>query len=415
MLSITGIGGFSEIGKMGIIVETESGRYVWDYGLDVQTMEGPLPIREHLDGAFLSHAHLDHSGLLPLLYKEGFSGNTFLTQMTFELSTLLLRDSIKVRHRRGLEPVFLEPDLENMLHMSRKLAYHKPVSIQGGTAQFSDAGHIPGSSSILLDSGGKRVLFTGDIKFSPTDLLGGAKPPKTDVDVVITEATYWHSDHPSRAEVSEEMREYVRRTVAAGGHVIIPCFAVGRTQEMMMVLDKLDIPVTVDGMGGAATRVILGQPDAVRDPHRLKKAFSRARVVRDPKQRHEALREPGAIITTSGMLQGGPAHFYMKQLHKKENCGVVLNGFQVPGTPGNILLETGRYVHEGLDVKPKMDVQYMDFSAHCDRTELLRCFSELKPKKIIVAHCANAEAFAGELREHGFNAISPKNGERIAV
>ncbi|MBU0952849.1 MAG: MBL fold metallo-hydrolase [Nanoarchaeota archaeon] len=414
MVSITALGGFSEIGKMGILLDTDKARFVFDYGLDVKTMEGPLPVGD-IDGIMLSHAHLDHCGMIPLLYHRGFRGKTFLTPATGDLAELLLIDSLKVQDRRGLTPQFLRHDIDQLLHSYTQLHYEKSMNVPHGKLTLFDAGHIPGSSATLLETEDRRIMYTGDIKFSETGLLAGAAIPKTDLDILITEATYSYKNHPPREQLGNELREYVTDIIAKGGIALIPCFAVGRTQELLLQLDRLQIPVTIDGMGITASRIIMDHPEAIKDRKHLRKAFSRARIIEEPRQRRHALREPGVILSTSGMMQGGPSHYYMKHLHKHEKNAVILNGFQVEATPGHVLLETGRYVNEGIDVKPKCDVQFMDFSAHCDRAELLAFFERMRPKKIIVGHSANAEGFAAELQKDGYNATSLKDGSTITV
>ncbi|MBW1839957.1 MAG: MBL fold metallo-hydrolase [Deltaproteobacteria bacterium] len=296
-----------------------------------------------------------------------------------------------------------------------ELEYQKPVKFKESSISLYDAGHIPGASSPLLDTGKKRILFTGDLKFSDSKLVKGAKLPPKDVDVLICESTYSYKDHPPREKLYDNLREMVQETIYAGGIALIPSFAVGRTQEMMMILHDLGFPMYVDGMGIEATEIMLNNKEFLNSPQELQKAFSKARKVNKGRDRQNAIAKPSIIITTAGMMNGGPVSYYMKRLYNRENCSLILTGFQVPGTVGNKLVETGRYVNEGLDVKPKMRMKQFDFSAHTDRTHILDYIKKSNPGRVIFVHGDEPDKLVEEVKKLGIECTAPNNGDKIKV
>jgi putative mRNA 3-end processing factor len=415
MTEITFLGGADEVGRMGVIIDSGRERFLLDYGVNVENMDVPLQPKMPITALLLSHAHLDHSGNIPALYKGGWNGSVYATPTTFELCSLLLRDSLKVQKKKGLIPKYLMHDLAKMERMKKSVAFRKVINFKSASVKFYDAGHVPGSASILLETNGKRILYTGDIKFVSTELLKAADTGFDDIDIVICESTYSYKNHPDRKRLTDSLREKIQHTIYNNGIAVLPCFAVGRTQEMLSVVSNLGFPIFLDGMGIEATRRVLSHPESVRDYKKLRKAFKKARKIRRGAQRKNVIANPCIIITTAGMLSGGPVGFYIKKLHERGNCLLALSGFQVPGTVGRRLLDTGRYVHEGLDVKPKMKVEFMDLSAHCGRDGIINFLKKASPEKTFLVHGERTEEFAGELKGMGFDAHAPKNGEKIRV
>lgn len=415
MVDIKFLGGAREVGRLSIQIDTKTGKFLFDHGIDVQEMKIPMKPNKNPDAVFLSHAHLDHCGFLPNLYKSGYSGSVYSTPTSLELCSLLLRDSLKVQERRRIKPHFLSHDIKRFEHLAKGLNYRKRIEIKDSVIELYDAGHVPGSASILLESQNKRILYTGDIKFTDTRLLRGADTSYKDLDVAICESTYFYKNHPNRNALADKLREIAQYTIYNNGILLLPCFAVGRTQEMLLITQDLGFPVYIDGMGIDATKRILLHHGSVKDEKKLKKAFSRAHKVKRGSERAEIVKKPCIIITTSGMLNGGPISYYIKKLHKREDCSLVMSGFQVEGTVGRVLLDTGRYINEGLNVKPKMPIQFMNLSAHCDRDHIIQFLEKTNPKKVLLIHSDHAEDFAKELKAKGFDAYAPKNGESIKV
>jgi putative mRNA 3-end processing factor len=400
---------------MGMLVDTGAEKFLWEYGINVENWGKPIEPEMNFDGVFVSHAHLDHSGLLPQLYGLGYEGRLYCDPATLDLLSILLRDSLKLQKRKCET---LDYRMEDIKSLERNAAFLKTGESQEfalSTVSFHSAGHIPGSVTTLLESRGKRILFTGDVKFLDTQLMKGADSHFKDIDVVISEATYSYTNHPERRGIEDSLKRLVQETVYGGGVCLIPSFAVGRTQELLLVLSNLGIPIYIDGMGVRATEAILRHPKSVKDYKRLSAAFSHAHKVTRASERERIIEKPCAIITTAGMLSGGPVISYISKLYDRPDCSLVLTGYQVPGTAGRNLMDTGKFVSGELDIKPRMRMEFLDFSAHTDHDHLLEFYNKVRPKKIILVHGEKTEEFAEELKAKGFDAHAPKNGETVRV
>jgi putative mRNA 3-end processing factor len=415
MVEIKFLGACREVGRSGFQVTIGKDRFLLDYGYEVQHGTVPIEPEMPLSGVFVSHAHIDHSGMIPNLYRKGYEGHVYTTEATSAIMEILLRDSIKVQKKRGEQTHFLPKDIEKTMLMNKTLDYGKPVSFRDSKATLLDAGHIPGASGVLIEGSGKKILYTGDIKFEGTRLVGGARLDVKGLDALLIESTYSYKDHPDREELVDKLREICQETIYNNGFVVIPSFAVGRTQELLVMLYDLGFPIHLDGMGIEVGEVMLQNRKFLKDPKGLQKAFSRAHKVHGFKDRKNVLDKPGIIICTAGMMNGGPIHYYMQKLHDRENCTLCLTGFQVPGTVGRALMDTGRYVNEGVDVAPKMRMEFMDFSAHTDRDHIIGFIKRNRPKKVFLIHGDRTEEFADEIRKMGFDAEAPKNGDTATI
>ncbi|MCK4497416.1 MAG: MBL fold metallo-hydrolase [Candidatus Aenigmarchaeota archaeon] len=415
MIELTLLGGGNEVGRSAILLEANKERFLFDYGIDVQTGGPPIRPEFPLTAMFISHAHIDHSGMLPELYKRGWKGNIYGTAATQGLCKLLLEDSVKVQKKKGQIPHYQPDHIKIMNSFWKNLDYNKTVRFRNSSVRFLDAGHIPGSASPLLEAGGKRILYTGDLKFSDTRLIKGTKIWKEDIDILIMESTYHYKNHPDRKSLEDDLKELIQNTVYNNGIVLLPSFAVGRTQELLSIVHDLGFPVFLDGMGIEAAEIILNYPKFLRDPKKLRKAFGKARKIMKSRDRKEVLNNPCIVISTAGMLSGGPIGYYIKRLYQREDCAMVLTGYQVEGTVGRRVMDTGRYVNEGLDVKLSMPFHFKDFSAHCGRDGLINLVKKTNPEKVFVVHGDGTPEFAEELRGMGFDAYAPANGEKIRI
>ncbi|MFH1445624.1 MAG: MBL fold metallo-hydrolase [Nanoarchaeota archaeon] len=414
-VTFTALGGCQEVGKNAFLFESDKGKYLMDYGLQVQDSLIPMKPPDGLDGVFLSHSHLDHCGAIPVLYKQGYKGKVYLTAPTLSLTEMLLKDSIKVQERRGQIPHFLMPDAKRFMKNHYRANYKQSIKLNGARAEFHDAGHIPGSSLTLLETGGKRILYTGDIKFEDTVLMSGADTKIKNVDVLVSETTYCYKNHPKRSELAEELKEKIQEILYNNSIAVLPSFAVGRTQELLLLVYKLGFPVYMDGMGIEATQRILLHPRSIKNPQELRKAFSRAHKIKHSRQRQSAIKNPSIVITTAGMLQGGPVNYYIENLYKRPGCSLILTGYQVEGTVGRTLMDTGRYINEGIDEKLKMKLEFMDFSGHAGKNELIKFYEKINPKKIILVHGEHSDEFVNQVKGKGFDVIAPKNGQKIKL
>ena len=411
-------GGASEFGPNSMELRSGGKSWLFEYGMIVEDMSTPRhkgwDFVKNLESVFITHAHIDHMGALPMLAKHGYRNPVYGTPATLDLMSMMLWDSLKVQKNNGMQPLFLSDDIGNIEDQSRPMVIGQPVG-NGLTATAYGAGHIPGSSMLLIEVGGKRILFTGDVKFEETQLMPAAHADLKNIDVVICESTYWNANHPPRKELGDRLREVAKEVVLGGGMLLLPSFAVGRSQELLLTLSDLGLPIWMDGMSVEATRRALLHPEGVKDYGKLAKAFAKAYKMKKGADRRLALKEPGIVIATAGMLSGGPMDFYIRKLHKQENCRLILNGFQVPGTPGQVLRDTGVYSHEGFQVKPKFPIQFMDFSAHCGRDGMLDFLGKVNPAKVMPMHSSGAPDFAKDLQSMGFESCAPKVGEPVSV
>ncbi|MDF2954736.1 MAG: RNA processing exonuclease [Candidatus Alkanophagales archaeon MCA70_species_2] len=365
----------------------------------------------------VSHAHLDHSGVVPNLMRS--SPSVYMTPVTRELLYILCKDTLKLGKEQGI-CVFDKRDLNDLMNYAFMMPYRERFWSSGYEFELYDAGHIPGSASVHVRSerDDLNLFYTGDIKLEDTRLLKGAdiNPPETDV--LIIESTYFGEKHPDRRELEERFVASVEETLDAGGNAIVPCFAVGRTQEMVMILHAHGITPYVDGMGLSVLRKIKKHLSFMRDGEALVEAFKDARFV-TPKSRKKVLSEPSVVVTTAGMLNGGPALYYLERIKDDPRSKILLTGYQIEGTNGRRLLEEGVIELNGGTVKVKAQVEQYDFSAHADDSDLkmlIERFCERGVEYVFTVHGENAAAFAAWIRENfDCQSFAPNLGESFVI
>ena len=416
-MKINCLGGFRQVGKTAVMLESEAKRtnIVLDYGMEVETGKMPLPVNK-VDAIVLGHAHLDHSGFVPAIYKR-LRPTIYSTAPTFDMAHLLLKDSLKIAKIKNFAKQYALSDIDKMKEHEMRITYGQRVDERNFSLDIFDAGHIPGSTAPLLEIENKRFLYACDFNTDQTRLLNGERIDVRDVDVLMMESTYADKEHPSREETEKKFYEAVSDTISNGGVAVMPCFAVGRAAEILMTLNSFnpDFPIFLDGMAKTATEIALKYPELLRDPKALKNAFSRTKEIFDDKDRKKIAKNPCAIITSSGMLEGGPSVRYLKYLYDDPNSSVIFTGYLMEKTAGRILFETGRFVTEGFDQKIKMNVHKFDFSAHAGRTGLLNFVKRINPQKILCLHGDKCEWFANDLKEQGFDAVAPDNGDTVDI
>ncbi len=416
MVQISFHGAMASVGCSSVIVDTGVEKIVLDFGTKIQEVPPifPIPVNTKVDAIIPTHAHLDHSGAVPVFNAQKNGCRVFAPNVTKQLSELLWLDSIKISREEGVTLPFTAKDVSETLSRFVNTSFRKPFKIKKTNATLFNAGHIPGSSMPYIDSD-KKILYTGDYKIAETRLMQGADIDLPDVDVLITESTYCDREHPDRKGQEKELIKIVRSTIANDGVALISGFAVGRIDELLLVLDAygIDFPVYIDGMAKKAMTIINQNRNFIKESKSLDKALAQVEYIKDQKMRKKVIKNPCAILTTSGMLSGGPVMWYMSQLHDKRNSSLTLTGFQVEGTPGKTLLETGRYINEEIDVEVKMPVRKLDFSSHLGRTDLFQFINKLNPEKVFCVHGEHTENFAQELKEKGYDAIAPLANDRI--
>ena len=419
MVSLTFLGGTHEVGRSAILLESSQTKVLLDYGVMLNDEPGfPAHVRaSELDGIIVTHAHLDHSGAVPLFYLTERIP-VFATPITFDLVEVLIEDFIKLSSY-FLPYEFLE--LQNMMRNRVELRYGEKARIGDIRFKLVNAGHIPGSGLVVLEADGQRILYTGDLNTRDTHLVRGARVPGEEFDAVIIESTYADEDHPERSEVEKEFTGRVRGVVSNGGVALIPAFAVGRSQEVLMILrsNGYNGSVVMDGMARKVNEIMLNNPQFLRRAKSFGKFIDSAKIVRGWRDRRRAPRRPGAIIAPSGMLEGGTAIYYMEQVALDEKNAVFLVSYQIPGTGGDKLLETGRFVIRGRDQEVKAQVARYDFSSHAGKTELREFLRGLKGEpKVYVLHGAegNCKLLADWVAEElGLEAVAPDSGDTFKV
>jgi putative mRNA 3-end processing factor len=413
------LGGTREVGRIAIAVKTEKTQVLLDYGAMLDREPGfPMHIPpKDVDAIILSHSHLDHSGAIPIFYIEG-KKPLYTNRLTTELNQLLISDFI---HLSSYYLPFEYLELETMTNNSKHLEFDQPQKVGDITFTFKNAGHIPGSVQPLIETQGKRILFTGDFNLTDTRLLEGAKMNYGDLDAVIIESTYATEEHTERIKLEKDFVDACTDIAERGGIVLVPAFGVGRSQELACVLaaHHFEYTVSIDGMARAVSRVIMNYPQFLKDPRQFVDAMHSTEWVDGWRDRRKTARQPGVIISPAGMLKGGPAMFYIGKIGKKSNNAVYLVSYQIPGTPGKELLEKGICNIDGRMCKIKARVRHFDFSSHCGASELKESIKRLGGNpKVYVVHGAerNCEYFAKWAKdEMGLEATAPKVGDTFKV
>jgi putative mRNA 3-end processing factor len=422
-MKLSFLGAMNFVGSSGILVETGSERFVLDYGTDLQDTPPSFPakVKGKVDAVFLSHAHLDHSGGLPIMVKKNRCP-VFAGAPGKGMVRMLLNDSLKIARNEGIDLPFRRHDVETTVKSFKHIKYRKTINV--GKSMFTgyNAGHIPGSMMSFIETpkGGKHwtLLYTGDFNTKDTRLVKGADTDLPDIDVLVTESTYADREHPDRKRQEKLLIKTVQSTLANDGIALLSSFAIGRTQEVLLILADygIDYPLYMDGMAKKATTIINGCPKSIKDETSLDKALRKVKYITNRNQRKKAIKNPCVIMTTSGMLNGGPVVSYIKNLHEDRRNSLVLTGYQVEDTPGRILMETGRFFYESNDMKKhelkiKMGVTRLDFSSHTGRKDLFSFIKNANPKKVFCVHGDNIPKFAQELRDRGFDTVAPVPGK----
>lgn len=421
MIKITFKGASQEVGRSAFLVDSGD-KILLDYGVKLTPsgVEYPLPVKVNLDAAIISHAHLDHSGNLPHLFQET-NCLVYMTRPTLEIAKVLWFDTLKIAGLEGMDAKFTKEEISKTEKFTFPVSYGKHMDITDHSSMVMyDAGHIVGSAITELRLRDKTLVYSGDYRYAETRLHAPAQFEKIkSCDYFITESTYGTKEHPDRKETEKKFIESVKETLAKGGHVLLPSFAVGRSQELIDVLAeyKVDAPIYFDGMGQAVARIYLSNPSFLRNPRFLAKAIQKVIWVKNIKMRKKALKEPSIVVCTSGMMQGGSVYAYLPEVYNNKNSKIVLTGYQVIDTPGRILLETGKINLEGINVNVKATVEHYDFSAHAGRSELLKAINKLSPEKVICVHGDKdiTMKFAKDLKEEGFTPVVPEIGKVVEL
>jgi putative mRNA 3-end processing factor len=415
-------GAGKEVGRSCIILDN---KFLIDAGIKIGDHNNQYP--EHFDpqqieATFISHAHLDHSGALPKLNHDGLTCPIFMTEMTALTTKVLLEDSHHIEMMHHSHPGYGKKHIFNVLQHVINVPYNKPRKInQALKATFFDAGHIPGSASILLEYKSKRILYTGDINHLTTHLLNGANYEKKigKIDVMITESTYGDRSHPDRQQTEQEFVELIEETLEHGS-VLIPAFAVGRAQELVLLLaqqPQITCPIYLDGMSRKILDLYAQHPKFVKDHAALVKAMKRIISIHGKSQRKRVLRKNAIIITTSGMVSGGPVMTYLKMMFNNPDNAILLTGFQGEGTNGRLLLEEKTVYVDGKRLHWRGRIDRFDFSAHAGQEELIAAIEQVRPTNLIIQHGdpIAIEVLGNKVKRFVKKTYKPEVGQRVTI
>ncbi len=413
---VTSLGGCKEVGRSCFLLSTPESKIMIDCGVNVGSDDNMTPYLylpevqplNQIDAVVITHAHLDHQGLVPLLYKYGYEGPIYCTSPTRDITTLLQLDFIDVAAKEGKKPPYESTNVRDALKHTIALDFEEVTDIAPDVKlTFHNAGHIIGSaiSHFHIGDGLHNVVVTGDYKYGPTRLFDPAVNKFPRVETVITESTYGASSavQPSLKEAEKNLQQIIKSTIDNKGIVLIPAFAVGRSQEVMIVLEDAirrgiidDIPVYLDGMIWEATAIHATYPEYLNNNLRklifqkgqnpfLAECFKpvdsnelRKKIIEDP--------HPCVILSTSGMMNAGPVMEYFKAFAPDPNNTLVFVGYQADGTLGRRIQKGWKEIpvssKNGTEVvKMNMGVEVVDgFSGHSDRKQLMEYFKKMKPQ-----------------------------------
>lgn len=445
---LTALGGFREVGRSALLLQTPESKVLLDCGMKPGTDEFPyLTVPEFsiqsLNAIVASHAHLDHIGMIPYLYEYGYDGPLYCTAPTRDLMVLLCLDYIELAQREGKNAPYTSKGIREAVKHSICLEYGEVSDITPDMRlTLLNAGHILGSSivHIHIGEGMHNVLYTGDFKFDRTAMFEPTSQDFQRVETIITESTYGSKEDvmPTRKEAEENLIEICTKTIERNGKVLIPAFAVGRGQDVMVILAENDFqyPVYLDGMLWDALAIHTAYPEYLNREiqrmifHRGFNPFTAPifKRVGSPDERKDVLesKEPCVIISTSGMLTGGPVIEYLKGLAEDKKNTLMFVGYQSEGTFGRRIQKGWREIpmrvngkNMALPINCEVTTVH-GLSGHSDRKQIINYISRLKqsPERIICNHGDNMKCVELARTLHRifkFETIAPKLLETIRL
>ena len=451
------LGGFREVGRSAVLVQSNESNILLDCGVNVAA-EGKdaYPYLDalgfdlkQLDAVVISHAHLDHSGFLPYLYRFGYEGPTYTTAPTRDLMTLLQIDFVDIAQREGKNMPYTKEDIKNVIKNTITLPWGDVTDITPDTRlTLNNSGHILGSSvtHLHVGEGMHNIVYTGDFKFGPTSLLERSHTEFTRCETMIMESTYGSSQdlQPNRRDCELMVIDMIRRTMENKGKVLIPVLGVGRAQELLIILDDLaksgqvkDMKVYIDGMIWDATAIHTAYPEFLsrrvrnlifREDYNpfLSEIFVK---VNNGEERRKIIEsaEPCVILATSGMLTGGPSVEYLRGICGEKRNTIIFVSYQAEGTLGKRIQKgwttaTMSNSHGKLEeVNIALNVFTVEgFSGHSDRRQLIAYVMNSKPipERVIIGHGEESKSLdlANALKRVGkINTVVPRNLDAIRL
>ncbi|MEO9319257.1 MAG: beta-CASP ribonuclease aCPSF1 [Nitrososphaera sp.] len=417
------LGGVKQVGRSCFVVVTPESKVMLDCGINPGEMSGLNAYPridwldfdlDDLDAIVIGHAHIDHQGFLPALFKYGYRGPVYCTEPTLPLMTLLQMDSVKIANSNGTYLPYESRDVSEVIKHCITVPYGKPTDISPDiTITLSNAGHIMGSATVHLNiSGAHNILYSGDYKFAKTQLLDSAVSTYPRVETLITESTYGNSGDvmPEQSQVYRNFSDSINNTLKEGGKVLIPVPAVGRAQEIMLVMAKemkegrlIESPIYIEGMISEASAIHMSYAHYLGAD--VRKSVAQGinpfqseyfTVVNGYGKRDDVLNDenPSIVMATSGMLEGGPSVEYFKEMAQSPKNKIMFVSYQINGTLGRRVLDGAMSEVSMMDKTGKLKVvpvrcqtQKIDgFSGHSDFNQILGFVQRIKPKRVLVNH-----------------------------
>ncbi|HJO01737.1 MAG: beta-CASP ribonuclease aCPSF1 [Candidatus Woesearchaeota archaeon] len=456
-IRISYLGGARQVGRSCLFLQTPESRVLLDCGVDVASEQHPYPHLEapefninDLDAVIVTHAHVDHSGFIPYLFKYGYRGPVYCTEPTRDIMSLMLLDYVKIQRSENKDPIFTTEEIKEMVKHTITLEYNEVTDITPDVRiTLYNAGHILGSAMVHLHVGNglHNILYTGDQKYGRTMLLDPAITMFPRLETLLLESTYGGRDNNGQErQMSDiELKKIVQATIKRGGKVLIPTLGVGRSQEIMVVIENMvrtgmldKIPVYIDGLVWDVTAIHTAYPEYLNNSIRklifhkdqnpfLSDIFKR---VGSQEERRQVIEETGpcVILATSGMLQGGPSVEYLRHLADNKKNSMIFVNYQGEGSLGRRVQRGEKeYTANGGNgkknevVQIKLEVHTVEgFSGHSDRTQLMNFVGkcEPRPKKIIVNHGESSKCLdlASSLHKNfRLETTAPRNLESVRI
>jgi Cft2 family RNA processing exonuclease len=442
------VGGASGVGASCLAIRLADQWILVDAGVRVGGATDPLPDLSLLEGKdiraiFVTHAHADHIGALPLVHRAFPTVPIFASRATGLLMEVMLADAVKIMTRRAAEemeiPLYPSELVESMLTRFRPLPLGEPFTLPvlpDVTLHASRAGHIAGAVSLGFVAPDGSLAVSGDISITPQRTVPGAIPPPLEhCDLLVLESTYGARLHPNRQGEEQRLAQAVAEGLERGGHVLIPCFGLGRGQEILLLLQAAQekgqiphFPIYVDGLVRRICSTYLLMPEALtpRLQRQIRKGYlpfsgQNSNFVRDERDRERILAGPPAcILSSSGMLTGGPSAKYASTLAGDPNASILITGYQDEESPGKKLLDlaeqkSSQIELNGQQMEVRCHVTRYSLSAHADGNELVNYAAQLSPHKIALVHGDDDARRALQTLIQGTQVVLPMNGTTLTL
>ncbi len=436
-MKVTFYGGAQEVGRSCVMVSTDRTRILLDAGVKLGEVEERPLIKDEtiktLDGVFISHSHLDHIGYLPHIFSRGFRGFTYAIKPTMEITNVQISDYMRLS-----QPKEVTKEGLTRLQKSYKICeFNQDIKIKDLTIRFLRSGHIVGSSMISVSDGKSTLLYSGDINLAKTRLLEIADTRNLNAKTLIVESTYGAEKDvfPNENDITQKMLKSIKDTLIVGGKVIIPSFSVGRAQEVLLMLDDYinsgiipKVPVYVDGMINKVMRIYRHNVIYCKKELQMRilmsdyDPFKSSNFVpiesKAQRTKVAASDEACIIVTTSGMLTGGPVLYYLQRLGHNSTNKMIFVGYQADATLGRKIQEGAREVKiDGKNVKLNLAIENAHMSAHADRRQLETYIKKVNGlRNVFIMHGEKSKS--EELREWAsrkYKAIVPRNEETYEI